>query len=887
MFFFHFCLFSFAVESPHKQMASVVISAKGKSPLPQLSQPATQKAPTQPTKTELKKQKKELKQQASVESMTSTSTTATANSGIANEKASKKSNAVETPASQPVAANKKAKGSRKQSNEDPRGEAESKKIVLDNAKLTKAAIEASEQLKDHKKKGKKGTSSEQNDIDTSTSKPAGDKAKKEKKKIKYEYADPNYKVNKFDLLLDDDEDDDEYYMESSSEEEVVEPAPVVVKPVAPAKQEATLPATKSAMAKTANGTKDAGSKKAAISANTKPPAAKVEKAPQKIVLKAEPTPVPVVPVRPPTPEVPVLSKRQQKKLLQKQKLEEKLAMERAGAELAAARSLTDSMSRLQLNTDHSAQYAHTSMSNQTSFNVSIMDQLNRGVNVERLTLPPGITLTRVDPAIAETLRAKKQSIEKLVHTAPTQPPSQQVPEYSRPPHYYLNGPTPMTNPNQNPNGFIMVDPLHSAAGSQPQPDSAATSKKSKRNKKKKNKNAETAESTTNPKMVTLRNPLFQTAAPNPMPSNMAGLQDNSALPFNINTAASIIKNENGMYTIRNTALHQSLSNGMGSNFRPYSADMYPPMDPTANAQLAASQAPLPPQHAPGSFSYFSDGMSGSNTKPMNDLTSAPPVSSQQTAIGSEIKSAQQMKSMPWNGAVISKSTSSTAAGGTINANGDLFNKMSHLNPQQTRSYSPFDPMPSYGFNSDFIGSSPTPHSQPSTSSYYSNSNGSNYTGASTYSHDDSNSLFSGGSSSLHRGSHRCDDSPPLHDVNQYYNNGMTPSYFNKYDDLGRLQAGHRLNSEVTIHSVADANFHRDQVQSLLTNGVEITRITAPTKSPAEIAFDGANPNLAVGSHRHSAKGHDMANPAAEYGGKYIMPLLTLNRWHAICVQTSN
>lgn len=42
-----------------------------------------------------------------------------------------------------------------------------------------------------------------------------------------------------------------------------------------------------------------------------------------------------------------------------------------------------------------------------------MDQLNRGVNVEKLKLPPGITLTRVDPATAESLRAKKETINKV------------------------------------------------------------------------------------------------------------------------------------------------------------------------------------------------------------------------------------------------------------------------------------------------------------------------------------------------------------------------------------------------------------------------------------------------------------------------------------------
>lgn len=50
---------------------------------------------------------------------------------------------------------------------------------------------------------------------------------------------------------------------------------------------------------------------------------------------------------------------------------------------------------------------------QTSSNCSIMDQLSRGVKVEGLTLPPGITLTRVDPTTAEGIRAKKEAISRV------------------------------------------------------------------------------------------------------------------------------------------------------------------------------------------------------------------------------------------------------------------------------------------------------------------------------------------------------------------------------------------------------------------------------------------------------------------------------------------
>lgn len=42
-----------------------------------------------------------------------------------------------------------------------------------------------------------------------------------------------------------------------------------------------------------------------------------------------------------------------------------------------------------------------------------MDQLNRGVKVEGLMLPPGITLTRVDPTSAEGMRAKKEAISRV------------------------------------------------------------------------------------------------------------------------------------------------------------------------------------------------------------------------------------------------------------------------------------------------------------------------------------------------------------------------------------------------------------------------------------------------------------------------------------------
>lgn len=378
----------------------------------------------------------------------------------------------------------------------------------------------------------------------------------------------------------------------------------------------------------------------------------------------------------------------------------------------------------------------------------------------------------------------------------------------------MNG--PLMTPNQDPNGFIMVDPLHSTN----QPQVAGTSKKNKRNKKKNKNNTNTdvtANASSQPKIVTLRNPLFQ--AGNDPIASAAQPQMRNSMPLNMNQAASIIKNENGMFTIRNTALHQALSNGVGNNFRQYSGEMYAPTEPTQPQHHSQSQGPhQPPQSQPqgqDNFSYFSDGMSGHGSHGAHGgahsahgaqqqssmpTQTAAPAQTCTMAIGSELKNAH-MKGMPWNGTVISKQPSS-------NANGDIFNNMSHLNPQQSRSYSPFDAIPSYGFNSDFIGSSPTPHSQPSTSTYFNNGGG--YPSGVGFNQPESSSLFSGNMSmagGMQHGQHRCDDSSPLHDMSPYYNNGINQSYYKKYEDtplMHNLQPGHRLNSEVIpnfIHSV--------------------------------------------------------------------------------------
>ena len=217
--------------------------------------------------------------------------------------------------------------------------------------------------------------------------------------------------------------------------------------------------------------------------------------------------------------------------------------------------------------------------------------------------------------------------------------------------------------------------------------------------------------TNSPKIVTLRNPLFQQASNDTQRQQQQQQQLRNQLPLDVNQPAAIIKNENGMFTIRNIALHQALTNGVGTNFRQYSSDIYGVAEPAAPVS---------------NFSYFSDGLSGPSVQPPHlhpqtqsqpqpqppqlhsqSIEISTPISSAAcTAIVSEVKSAQQMKNnLTWNSSLSSQPFTA--------ANGDIFNNMSHLNPQQSRSYSPFD----YGFNSDFVGASPTPHSQP-TPNYF-------------------------------------------------------------------------------------------------------------------------------------------------------------------------
>lgn len=347
---------------------------------------------------------------------------------------------------------------------------------------------------------------------------------------------------------------------------------------------------------------------------------------------------------------------------------------------------------------------------------------------------------------------------------------------------------------QQSNGFIMVDPMQKH--SLPTSLNGDASKKSK-TKKKKNKKAGDAapDATANQKIVTLRNPLFQQAAGPPpglkaSPADMAGQmpwQRKQQIPAaNVNQHASIIKNENGMFTIRNPALHQQLTNTVNTQYRPYASELYPH------------------EVKPDNFSYFSENVNPMATgrlptapsyaQPIPMPPSSNPLHQHQQqkstqAIGSEIKSAHQIKNVPWYPVNQQQQQQSKQPSPmTSSQNGDIFNNLSHLNPQ--RSYSPFDASTNYGFNSDFIGASPTPHTAssatPTTATVAGGSAQNQYYNGVFNSYNtnatDSDSLFSssggGGGGSA----------------------GTCNGFYKGFDDhsfLNNLHPGQRLNSEVS------------------------------------------------------------------------------------------
>lgn len=658
-----------------------------------------------------------------------------------------------------------------------------------------ASAASKEADKKGKHKNKKATTDQEIESLTTATKQislSDDKPKKEKKKVKVakiEYVDPNYKVNKFDLLDMDEE--DEYITESSSDESdeppkpaaktnppKANPAPAKAAPpqsvAAPTAQKPshaapnTAQQNKSEKSKQSNAAKQSkateSQKKPAVvqsapvnCQNSKDSNLKVHPKAEAIVLNTRKSSDPRPPPPPAVSDVP-LTKKQKKKLAQQQ-------AQKAAQVDDLTKSLNKKMQRLQLNPDTTIELVNEQHNScdPSARGGSMMDQLSRGVKVEGLTLPPGITLTRVDPSTMEGARAKRESIERISHPAPQQ--HQQPAEFQRPPPFMpVNG--PMMQQVQSSSGYIMVEPIKKQPAAAADPAPVAGAPKKKRNKKKKNKaEAESAASQNEPKIVTLRNPFFQQndmggGMRSQAPPNSRGQMP----PNNGSQLASIIKNENGIYTIRNTAFHQALSNGINNQYR-YSTDAYPQEAKQDN------------------FSYFA----------ANSMQSQEPAAKSTQAIGSEVKSANQSKNKPWY--PIQNQAPQQPTRHSPN-NNDLFGNMSHLNPQ--RSYSPFDATPSYGFNSDFIGASPTPHSQPLPTTSQSQFYNGNYGAFSATTATDAESLFSRPSSTCGGNRHCCDDSPPTQDASNYFDSSRGYGYKNYEDNvfLQGLHPGKRLNSEV-------------------------------------------------------------------------------------------
>lgn len=273
-------------------------------------------------------------------------------------------------------------------------------------------------------------------------------------------------------------------------------------------------------------------------------------------------------------------------------------------------------------------------------------------------------------------------------------------------------------------------------------------------------------------MVTLRNPMFHppqltpSVAPpgaGPLPSSPQNtIRLRSSTGQVMDTPAAIIQNENGMFTIRNPALHQAYTNsglvggppvrpngsGLGSMYQT-DEEPVPAAPVTIPIDVAASQAwkiPVAPENG------------GQST-------------GKKAAIGSEMKQARQ-----------------EAAWGT--SRGGFHGQ----NEQQTRSYSPFDSQLNLGSSyAGLNGHNPVSAAAPPPPPGYLAKSGFSAFVASGASGDHG---CSGGDPN-----HQCEDPHPSTLVNdqKYFRESPLMNMMGQapYSDfIQHLQPGQRLNSEV-------------------------------------------------------------------------------------------
>ncbi|XP_073814410.1 uncharacterized protein [Musca autumnalis] len=590
------------------------------------------------------------------------------------------------------------------------------------------------------------------------------------------------------------------------------------------------------------------------------------------------------------------------------------------AQSCSYQSLSEQMQSMRLSGNVGPQQQrlqHNNSNTAGSNNVSIMDQLNRGVQVENLSLPPGITLTKVDPIKSEQLRQKSESIKKLAKPlqAPT-PMSQTTQAFHHggigttiiaPPvtplsNYYGSHfsagtagmmPTAALDPQS---GIIMVEANPPKSNTTIQSTNIAsctttTGGKQSKNKKRRNKskasnnnsscplansagNAKNQESSggTNvaqPKMITLRNPMFH-GGPAGAPATIlpqAGLMQGRPLdtypvaaPLPVDQPAAIIKNENGMYTIRNPALHQAVTNGLVlGGYRQFgNVNFYTPQEAAAEAARATlQQQQQQPQTGEttknattagnmntNSFSYFSN-----DNVPTNATHNNISISCTSVGTGRNISSPQRAGGggLTGDAAVIQRPTPAQKCISAIGSEIKNAQQQKQKSKEQHWSHFGTDSLPmnknDNACNSSFLGTvadGPTAGVDVTLQEKYQQSK--YYNGFDVFTGS------SGGSSSsattaahIH---HSCGDDSPPPSITGYnsYLEGIPNTGVIRYDDasfLKNLIPGQNLNTEVSIHNVNDSNFARN-ANSPQAHRVEITPVYGGNRPASSASLFEAN-----------------------------------------------
>ncbi|CAO1442735.1 unnamed protein product [Diamesa serratosioi] len=396
---------------------------------------------------------------------------------------------------------------------------------------------------------------------------------------------------------------------------------------------------------------------------------------------------------------------------------------------------------------------------------SIMDQLSRGIRVEGLRLPPGITLTKVIPnAVDSQIAAKKESIAKI-----TQPMS------TVPAHRTIDENLVITQPN-DPNGVIMVESVPYA--NNPHLNKVKNNKK----KKKANKMEAAAESKQEQhqqrppqnlapgaeRMVTLRNPMFGQSGPEQQATMTPSMRNSQPTqPFTLPEphTASIFKNENGMYTIRNPAFQNAFFSPPTptaaavsinpTSYNRMNTNSYAPFGETGNHNIRESS----PSVVPTTLAF-----NPAPTPPPSSTSSAQPKCN--SAIGSEMK-----------------------------------------NVLQRRKEQEFHAGMENAFKYGAVGTPPRSHSEQGYSHFgeKNNVNSGNYM-----------MNFNNGDCEQNENAFMSQSGPNFQHQQSY---PLIPNY----DDL-RLQPGQHLNSEVTIHNVSESKFFQKGIAPPMVNSIGITRI---------------------------------------------------------------